>query len=60
MKKIRFVIAVLLAVAALTTSSPRAEDMPEKCNCWYTQSNQHGMIEQGTCEVIHCAPPTGD
>lgn len=57
MKKLRFVLAVLIAGTALTTGSLRAEDMPEDCDCWYWQSNQYGIIDKGQCEVRHCAPP---
>lgn len=62
MKIVRSAVAVLIAACAFT-SSPRADGGDDmeilKCDCWYWQSNQHGMITETPngpdCKVVQCS-----
>lgn len=65
MNRIRLALALLIVGGALV-ASPSAgggggSAIPTDCNCWYWQTNEHGVIsyngEKAECFTTVCAPP---
>jgi hypothetical protein len=60
MKILRVGLALMTVLFVFATATPYARRGPSygKCNCWYWQSNQYGVIVDGTCETdLYCVMP---
>jgi hypothetical protein len=60
MNRLRVGVALIIVWVVIGTATPYARRGPSwgKCNCWYWQSNQYGVIIDGTCNTdVYCVGP---
>jgi hypothetical protein len=64
MKLLRLGLSLAILVGVFAVCRPSAEEGTPKCNCWYWNSNQHGVIETKNgvedCVVQTCTKADAD
>jgi len=48
MKTLRLALPLLILLGFVTASMSYADESDAKCDCWYWQSNKHGIIKTTT------------